>query len=69
MEEPRLMGRVYRKGRQPMGWLIDSERLESCETVESLRAEVDALVASGVPSGAVLERFDVAAWYRRRLTE
>ena len=48
--------------------MIDSERLESCETVGSLRAEVDALVASGVPGSAVLERFDVAAWYRRRLT-
>jgi len=52
-----------------MGWLIDSERLESCETVGSLRAEVDALIASGVPSSAVLEKFNVAAWYHRRLTE
>jgi len=52
-----------------MGWLIDETRLTSCETVPALREELVALADSGVPIGAVLDRFNLAAWYHQRLTE
>ena len=52
-----------------MVWLIDTERLSSCETVEALRGELSALMDSGVPIEAITARFDPSAWYRKRLAE
>ena len=52
-----------------MSWLIDTERLTSCETVEALRSEIRSLVDSGVPIEAVLDRVRLDEWYRKRLSE
>ncbi len=64
------MARVPRRSKSaPLAWLVNSTALEEAATLDDLRDQIGQLTEAGVPTSAIFRVFDLAQWYRKKLSE